>query len=183
MIKLIALTGLIGSGKSTVAAHLVTQHGFELVKFAGGIKTMLRALLNYIHVGQPLIESMIEGENKEIPTFIFEGCTTRQAMQTLGTEWGRKQIGEDFWVHIAAARIESLLNRGVSVVVDDCRYPNEAAAIMALGGEVWKIQRQGIAQGDHSSEQDQRLIRPNRLVVNNSSIKDLLAAVDYAVNA
>ena len=41
--KVIVLTGQAGSGKSTIAAQLATQ-GYTVVKFAGPLKDMLRAL-------------------------------------------------------------------------------------------------------------------------------------------
>ena len=40
----IALTGLMNSGKSTVADYLVTHRDFVRLKFAQGLKEMMRAL-------------------------------------------------------------------------------------------------------------------------------------------
>ncbi|MCW1993497.1 hypothetical protein [Bradyrhizobium diazoefficiens] len=39
----IGLKGLIGSGKTTVARHLIENHGFVRGRFAGALKDMLRA--------------------------------------------------------------------------------------------------------------------------------------------
>jgi hypothetical protein len=79
--RLIALTGYAGSGKSTLADILACEHGFTVVKFAGPLKAMLRAL--------GLDEREIEGDLKEQPCQLLAGHTPRRAMQTLGTEWGR----------------------------------------------------------------------------------------------
>jgi hypothetical protein len=38
------------------------------------------------------------------------------------------------------------------VVLPDCRFPNEAAAVWALGGQVWRTERPGFGSGDHPSE-------------------------------
>ena len=63
----IGLTGLINSGKSTVADYLITQHGFQLVKFAQGLKDMVRAL--------GLTQDEIEGVKKELPCDKLNGRT------------------------------------------------------------------------------------------------------------
>lgn len=76
----IALTGLAGSGKSTASKYLVEKHGYQLVKFAGPLKDMLRA----IGFG----EDDIEGNGKELSNSLLCDKTPRHAMQTLGTEWG-----------------------------------------------------------------------------------------------
>ena len=183
MTQLIALTGLIGSGKSTVAKHLVAQHGFVLVKFAGGLKAMLHALLDYSLIQASTIDAMIEGDLKETPASILSHHTPRHAMQTLGTEWGRNLIGQDFWVQIAASRIQQIRSFNSPVVVDDCRYPNEATLIRQLGGTIWKLSRPGAAVDSHSSESDQKLVVADRMLLNNVGIGDLLVQVDKAVKA
>lgn len=183
MPKIIALTGLIGSGKSTVAAHLIDKHHFTLVKFAGGLKTMLRALLTYSLLPPAVVEDMIEGIYKETPAAVFQGKTPRMVMQTLGTEWGRTYIGEDFWAHLAAMRIKQLTEFGASVVVDDCRYANEAAVIKGLGGEVWKVTRPGTPMMNHSSELEQHRIVAKRELTNSGTVEELLTAVSKAVTA
>ena len=88
----IALTGLMNSGKSTVADYLVTHRDFVRLKFAQGLKEMMRAL--------GLTDDEIEGVRKEMPCERLNGRTPRYAMQTLGTEWGRTHMGQDFWVNL-----------------------------------------------------------------------------------
>jgi hypothetical protein len=144
---IIGIAGYAGSGKSTVADILVREHGFERIKFADGLKDMLRAL--------GLSEGWIEGELKEQPCPLFLGHTPRHAMQTLGTEWGRACIGEDFWVKYWTMRVKGRLNTsGASrIVVDDVRYPNELEAVEALSGRLWWISRPGVRPSSyHSSE-------------------------------
>ena len=106
------------------------------------------------------------------------GVSARHMMQTLGTEWGRACIHPDFWVMIARAETRRILADGRSVVIDDVRFPNEAAMIRDLGGELWRIERPGIAyNGDHESEGGLDDITPDRVIVNDGSIDQLLEKI------
>ena len=59
----------------------------------------------------------------------------------------------DFWVNTARRVIQDILDDGVSVVVTDIRFPNEAQMIYDLGGELVKIERPGLPDQDgHASE-------------------------------
>ena len=140
----IALTGLAGSGKSTASKYLVEKHGYQLVKFAGPLKDMLRAI--------GLGEGHIEGSGKETDLAMLSGHTPRHAMQTLGTEWGRKCMGGDFWTNLWRSRVDGVLAFGGRVVVDDCRFPNEASEVRSLGGVVWCLVGRGGIAGGHESE-------------------------------
>ncbi len=142
--SIIALTGLAGSGKSTASKYLVEKHGYKLVKFAGPLKDMLRAI--------GLSEAQIEGELKEEPCEWLQGATPRHAMQTLGTQWGRACIGPSFWIELWVRRVNLIIAEGGRVVVDDCRFPNEADEVRKLGGVVWRIVGRGGIAGSHESE-------------------------------
>jgi hypothetical protein len=144
---IIGIAGYAGSGKSAVAEMLIKEHGFQRIKFADGLKDMLRAL--------GLSEGWIEGELKETPSPLFLGHTPRHAMQTLGTEWGRQCIGEDFWVHYWTMRVRGRIatTSGPKIVVDDVRYPNELAAVEKFSGRLWWVSRPGVRPSSyHSSE-------------------------------
>lgn len=140
----IALTGLAGSGKSTASKYLVEKHGYQLVKFAGPLKDMLRSI--------GLSEEQIEGSLKEEPCEWLQGKTPRQAMQTLGCEWGRDCIGAGLWTELWVRRVNLIIADGGRVVVDDCRFPNEADEVRKLGGVVWQLVGRGGIAGSHESE-------------------------------
>jgi len=127
---LIAFSGRAGAGKTT-AAWFFERHGFVRTRFAGPLKDMIRAL--------GLSEQEIDGDLKEKPCALLGGATPRHAMQTLGTEWGRELIHPELWAVIWQDRARRLLDMGRSVVVDDCRFPNEVVAIKALGGKIVRI--------------------------------------------
>lgn len=164
MTRLIALTGYAGSGKSTVARHLVNSHGFTLVKFAGPLKQMMRCL--------GLGDREIEGDLKEQPHPVLCGRSPRWAMQTLGTEWGRDLIGSNLWVNVAMEGAQLVLDQGGSVVIDDCRFENEAAAVRALRGEIIQIVRPGVEPvNSHASEEQHP--GPSHIVFNDDTVEVL----------
>ena len=156
---LIALTGLIGAGKTTAANTLQRYAGYELVKFAGPLKAMLAAI--------GLGPEYLEGKYKEKPCELLMGATPRHAMQTLGTEWGRECIHEAIWIHLWRSRVEALLAKGVNVVVDDCRFANELALVRKLGGRrVHIISLSCERESAHSSE-DGLPLAHNDIVIEN----------------
>lgn len=138
----IGLTGRAGAGKSTAAEYLADNYGFTRTRFAAGLKDMMYAL------GFSVRD--IEGDKKEQPHPLLNGNSPRFAMQTLGTEWGRNIIGENFWVNHWRYSIEGMSN----VVVEDCRFPNEADAIRALGGVIIEVRNFWAEHraGGHASE-------------------------------
>jgi len=145
---IIAFAGLAGSGKSTAAMHLVNCHGFRRVRLAGPLKAMLTAL--------GLTAAEIDGDRKEQPCALLGGKTPRWAMQTIGTEWGRELIDPNLWTRAWRAAVDAL-PAGVPVVVDDCRFPNEADAVAEAGGVLVRIERPGAGAGaaGHASEAHQ----------------------------
>jgi len=153
--RIIALSGAVGAGKSTAAAHLAERHGFARIRFAGPLKAMVRAFLASAGTPPDAIERLIEGDLKEAPCAVLAGNSPRYAMQSLGTEWGRHLLHPDLWVSAWSAGAAAALAAGApGVVVEDCRFPNEAEAVRALGGRIVRIVRPGlvIPLSGHASE-------------------------------
>jgi len=154
------------SGKTTVA-NLLIEH--RRVSFAAPLKHAVWTLLG--EFGIPGFHFAYEDKEAIIPEL---GVSARHMMQTLGTEWGRACIHPDFWVMIARSKAQHIMNNGRSVVIDDVRFPNEAAMIRDLGGELWRIDRPGVSyDGDHSSEGGLEDITPDRVIVNDGSVTQL----------
>ncbi|ARK07444.1 hypothetical protein LAV_00044 [Sphingobium phage Lacusarx] len=145
---LIGLIGRRGSGKDT-AASVLLNGGYENVKFAGALKGMIRFLLAYQGVDAEIIERMIEGDLKEEPSIYLAGRSPRYAMQTLGTEWGRDLMGEDFWVGVTMVRAADK-----KAVITDVRFPNEVEAVEEAGGVPFGIEAEWNkpVEGEHESE-------------------------------
>lgn len=138
---LIGLHGLAGAGKTQVADFIQELSEFEKLSFARPLKDMLATLL-----GEPVSDKTACPE-------VLCGKDVRYALQTLGTGWGREMIDPEIWVKATMLRVEQLREtQGVSVVIDDVRFTNEAEAIKRAGGHVVEISRSGLKRMDHPSE-------------------------------
>ena len=175
MIRLVALTGAAGSGKSTVAKYLSegrhSHYGsnvpFVRTKFSGTLKKMLMQIPN-------VTIDMIEGELKEEPQELFGGKTPREVMQTFGTEWGRDSVYSKIWLDSWERSICDL----TYVVVEDLRYLNEAELVKNRGGEIWRIKRPDYQCNGHISETEMEGIEPDLTIRNSGSVKELHAMID-----
>jgi hypothetical protein len=130
---LIGLCGPLGAGKSTVAKFLQEDFDFQRWRMAGILKDMLKVA--------GLTDEQVDGAEKEVPSELLCGKTPRWAMQSLGTEWARQCIGEDFWVNCMKAKLAKLTFLDV-VVIDDIRFHNEADMIRDMNGFLWRVQGQ-----------------------------------------
>ena len=174
MPPLIAITGLAGSGKSTIARVLTEHYYYQRVRFADPLKRMLSAL--------GLSHAELDGDLKETPSELLLGATPRHAMQTLGTEWGRNLIGQDIWTTTWKGIVRTEVQRGYKVVCDDLRFLNEAVAVRALGGEIWSVRRPGVEMRfSHQSEAEMSRISFDKRFTNDAAIGDLVKLVRKAV--
>jgi len=186
---IIGLCGAIGSGKTTVASHLTAAHKFERVRFAEPLKRMMVSMLSTMGVDYVMAIRMMDGDLKEVASPLLCGRTPRHAMQTLGTEWGRGQMGEGFWTNAWLGAVQQACNRQLKdqrralIVADDVRFPGEITLIRSLGGVIWRIERPGIAPtcAGHSSETALAGLEPDQVLVKSASIEALQECVDKAL--
>lgn len=180
--NLIVIHGLKYSGKSTVADRLISDYGYVRVKFADPLKNMLRSLLRDAGMGPVMIERVLEGDLKEAPLEALCGKSSRDAMTTLGNEW-RDMMDERLWSVIARAKVESLLERGKKVVIDDLRYPVELATVKSLAPATWVVTRGGkhfipYSEDQHPSERPMSVDLFDQHLPNHFSIESLYESVD-----
>lgn len=170
MEKLIGLIGKRRSGKDT-AADALLPFGYKRLKFADALKAMINALLWEAGCSVADREAMIEGTLKDSPTKFLCNQTPRWAMQTLGTEWGRKLIDPDIWVKLTLMKAKAR----AKVVITDVRFPNEAWAVRDAGGTLIRIVRPSMnfRSDDHSSETEIENCHPHFTVINNGTIEEL----------
>lgn len=145
MSPLTAFTGLATCGKSTAARSLVAARGSTAVRlsFADPLRDMLRAL------GLTAEQLTV---HKNEPIAWCGGKTARALLQSLGTEWGRELVSPDLWAGAMERRILEAWDVGHAVVIDDCRFDNEARMVRRLGGRVVEIERPGLVRLAHASE-------------------------------
>jgi hypothetical protein len=134
------------SGKTFTATVLV-HSGFQPVSFAEPLKRMAVTFLEgFGYREDEALKLVWVDKHKYIPEI---GCTARWLLQTIGTEFGRQAIAEDIWIRCWEARVR----RYDTVVTDDVRFTNEAEAVKAIGGQMWKIIRPSAQRNtDHPSE-------------------------------
>ena len=129
-------------GKSTLARALLQQSvcHCEIIPFARPLKSAAVGFIASL-AGVTLAEAAhYVYVNKSEPVPGLRNLTGRVVLQKLG-EAGRR-MDPDLWVRQwEASALERLLD-GFSVVADDVRRPNEAAAVLRCGGgEVWRLSR------------------------------------------
>lgn len=177
------LTGRAGSGKDSVAEILRRLYdGVVPMKFAQPLYEMVSAM-----TGMPV--EYLQDRNLKEATIPGLGKSPRELLQSIGTEWGRKFIGDDVWIRSLEARSLLLREQGYSIVVTDVRFDNEAEWIRHHGGVVWNVVRPHHDTGcvgaaaHHASEcgVDPRLIE--RVVVNDGTLLDLEREVEKALAA
>ncbi len=141
----VAFAGPKRAGKGTATSYLLSL-GYQQVSFAHPLKEMLLVL--------GLTEADLTNTTlKEAPHSLLGGQTPRWAMQSLGTEWGRQMIYDGIWVGVAEHRVRQWRDQGSGVVIDDCRFDNEAVFLRGIGAPIIEITRAGYAYSPgHKSE-------------------------------
>ena len=173
MIKLIGLTGKARSGKDTVGDYLSKTYGHKTFTMAKPIKEACRVIFGWD-------DRHLHGDLKEVVDPIY-GVTPREAMQKLGTEYGRDMINTDIW----AIRTKQEVKNNNLMVLTDLRYDNEAELILSLGGIVVSVDRDsrdiiGGVKG-HKSEININENLITDTVKNNGSLVDLYKRIDGVV--
>jgi hypothetical protein len=151
--SLIGLVGYKGAGKSSVSRSAIYHPAtsrialpIHLMNFMLPIQDMLTA------IGIP--DDIVRNKSRwNEPLPILCGKTTRFAATSLGTEWGRDMIGPDLWANIAIGQVHELVSRGISVIIDNVRFPNEFELLREQGAQMIAWHRPGlIVDLSHESE-------------------------------
>ena len=140
---IIGICGFIGSGKDTVADYLQNFHEFRRESFASTLKDAVSSVFGWDR-------TLLEGRTKEarewreqidawwaerldMPTL-----TPRWVLQYWGTEVCRKGFHDDIWIASLENKLRSSKD---SVVISDCRFPNEITSIRNAGGKIVWVKR------------------------------------------
>lgn len=175
--RIIGLTGQAATGKDTVRYMLEEDHGFDGLAFADPIRQMIGELLT--SNGFDTVW-MYDRDHKERPIPGL-GASYRELAQRLG-DWGRA-IHPDFWVNIAANFVSELQQRGDHlIVISDVRFVNEARWIREAGGQIWRLERPGVASvRDHESERQVAQVPADHTIHNTGTMEDLWCQVTALV--
>jgi hypothetical protein len=134
---ILGLVGATGSGKTTLAKQLVAEHSFCNIHMGRPLKNMLLAL--------GLTEQDVSGtpEQRNQSQALLGGKSTRYALKTLGTDWGRNLITPNLWSNAAKLKIEQQLitTPEQHIVIDDLRFPSDWQVIEELGGIILTVRR------------------------------------------
>jgi hypothetical protein len=140
---IIGVCGFIGSGKDTVADYLTNFHEFRRESFANSLKDAVAQVFGWDR-------TMLEGRTKQAREWRekvdpwwsdrlkMPELTPRWVLQHWGTEVCRHGFHDDIWI----ASLENKLRHSQDdVVISDCRFPNEIAAIKRANGTVVRVVR------------------------------------------
>lgn len=202
---IIGITGLISSGKDTIADYLTTFHGYKRISFAGTLKDAVAAVFGW---DRELLEGTTKSsrewreqldiwwsERLNIPEL-----TPRWVLQQWGTEVCRQGFHNDIWV----ASVENQLRKAKdNIVITDCRFANEVNAIKNAGGITLRVERgprpewydiakafnAGLENKDaldkfniHASEYSSVGLAYDHWLDNNQTIDDLHNQVEQLIN-
>jgi hypothetical protein len=139
---IIGVCGLIGAGKDTIADYLVNIHEFKRESFANTLKDAVAYIFGW---DRELLEGRTRQSRawREQPDEWWSNrlgmtITPRWVLQYWGTEVARRGFHDDIWI----ASLENKLRKITDdVVISDCRFPNEIAAIRSAGGQVVRVVR------------------------------------------
>lgn len=125
--KIIAISGLIGSGKDTVAEYLVDKKGFRRESFAASLKDAVAMVFGWDR-------TLLEGQTQAARVWREQvdvwwanrlnipHLTPRWVLQYWGTDVCRRNFHEDIWIASLEKKLESSQQ---NTVISDVRFLNE----------------------------------------------------------
>jgi len=141
--KIISVSGFIGSGKDTVAEYLVKEKNFMRESFAATLKDAVAAIFGW---DRELLEGRTDvarvwreqvdqwwSQRLSIPHL-----TPRWILQYWGTEVCRMGFHDDIWI---ASLERKLSNINHNIVISDARFSNEFSMLKKLGAETIWVRR------------------------------------------
>lgn len=177
--KVIAFSGKAGSGKTAAAKILMDKLGHgdsQIVSFAFTLKR--KALEDF---GDYLThDDLIRNKTKVIE---ISGRTTtiRQLLIDIGMMY--RNLDHNFWVRQGTKQAQAAADRGITVLIDDMRFPNEYKTLREMGATLIRIERPNISLIDDESEKALDDHEFDAKILNDGNLEDLARALDWALTA
>lgn len=141
--KIVAVCGVIGSGKNTLAKAFI-EDGYVEVSFAEALKDAVSAIFGWDR-------KLLEGDTKEsrefretVDTFwtdkLGKNITPRFILQNYGTDIMRKHFHDNIWIYSLEKKINDI--KSDKVIITDCRFPNEINMIKQNSGVIIEVQKE-----------------------------------------
>src|SRR3954464_12433965 len=117
MKHILIISGKQGAGKTSNSKHIMAQ----AVALGYYPKAFKFAEIIY-HLHDRCLDALEEWEIR--PRSMKKDG---ELLQVLGTEYGRKKLGEDVWVKALRGQVDKFLDdpNEELVIIDDCRFENE----------------------------------------------------------
>lgn len=172
--RLIALSGKMGSGKSTIAASLV-GHGFDELSFADPLKQSI-----YILFGIPSVWLY----DPTLKNKIYEplGVSPRELMQTFADlmrvdlHTRLPKLKFPYAPSLFANRLAlsyKALKPGANVVISDQRFDDEVDLTESLGFVSYRVERPDLKDSKHSGHASEAGCRYHQVINNDSTLDNL----------
>jgi hypothetical protein len=144
MKKIISLSGLMGSGKDTVASILIKDYGYVKLSFSKALKDMIAAIFGWER-------ALLEGDTNEsrlwrdVEDKWWTGrldfgvpITPRWVLQHVATEVMRQRFHPDIWI---LAVEKELAQSKQPIVITDARFFNELSMLRYSGARIVGVHR------------------------------------------
>lgn len=165
-LDLIGISGVICSGKDTVAAIIndITDQRYTVKRFAGKLKVFTSML-----TGIPVENLDDQSVKNSTLGPEWSNMTVREVLQRLGTDAVRDNLHKDAWVNA----LFSDHNSRCRWIIPDTRFPNEFAAIRNRGGIIVRVERHTEKRDLHPSETSLDGFDFDYTIQNNKGITEL----------
>lgn len=185
--KLIALCGAAGAGKDTVADMLPARKLafadalYREVAEAWGVEQHVLRCRETKEAPQRRLRIGSCKNDKFMDQNMLDDWTQPRSPRQILQWWGDYRRAQDPDYFVTQLHAEILDHQGYTpiskqpVVITDVRFPNEAALVRQLGGQLWQIRRPGYEAGGtgHASDTDGSEFHPDRVLVNGGDLEQL----------
>lgn len=192
---IIALSAYKGSGKDTVADHLVSRYGFMRISFAAKLKDMVAEIYNIDRVSldsqvlkeQPLYQYPVISTDATTSTMhhllraeLSSGFWTPRALCILEGSM-KRAVHSNYWVRNAVAEIGSSYSG--RFVITDMRYKSEADTVRMLypETEIFRIRRFDTSPTTDPSERDMDDYSFDKYLKNTGTKEELYEQIDSII--